>query len=150
MSRVTDFLMAVQGMAKMQDSVIKEVCTQFDLTLTEGKVLTFLFNNPEKDTAGDIVELRNLSKGNVSIAVEGLIKKHLLERTQDQKDRRKIHLSLLPATKPITDLIENRQNYYGEELFSGFSEEERILYMDMHRRMTENAKKAIKRSRRDE
>ena len=89
------------------------------LTLIEGKIISFLHNNPGKDTAGDIVELRRLSKGNVSLAVENLIRKGLLEREQDHKDRRKIHLSLLASAKPITDLIEKRQNEFEEELFRG-------------------------------
>ena len=31
--------------------------------LVEAQVVSFLHNNPTKDTAGDIVELRMLSKG---------------------------------------------------------------------------------------
>ena len=42
------------------------------LTITEGKVISFLYNNPGKDTAADITELRMLSKGNVSQAVESI------------------------------------------------------------------------------
>ena len=124
MAGTTDFLVTVQGMAKLLDGMIKMVCGKYQLTLIEGKIISFLHNNPGKDTAGDIVELRRLSKGNVSLAVENLIRKGLLEREQDHKDRRKIHLSLLASAKPITDLIEKRQNEFEEELFRGFSEEE--------------------------
>lgn len=91
------------------------------------------------------MELRRLSKGNVSLAVENLIRKGLLEREQDHKDRRKIHLSLLASAKPITDLIEKRQNEFEEELFRGFSEEERRLYIELNDRMVENTKNTMKR-----
>ena len=74
-----------------------------------------------------------------------LIRKGLLEREQDQKDRRKIHLSLLAAAKPITDLIEKAQNEFEEELFRDFSEEERRLYIELNDRMVENTKNAMKR-----
>ena len=141
----TDFLMTVQGMAKLHDDMIKMICGKYQLTLIEGKIISFLHNNPGKDTAGDIVELRKLSKGNVSLAVESLIRKGLLKREQDHKDRRKIHLSLLAAAKPITDLIEKTQNEFEEELFRGFSEEERRLYITLNDRMVENTKNAMKR-----
>ena len=145
MAGTTDFLMTVQGMAKLHDDMIKMICGKYQLTLIEGKIISFLHNNPGKDTAGDIVELRKLSKGNVSLAVESLIRKGLLEREQDHKDRRKIHLSLLAAAKPITDLIEKAQNEFEEELFRDFSEEERRLYIELNDRMVENTKNAMKR-----
>ena len=57
----------------------------------------FLYNNPGKDTAADITELRMLSKGNVSQAVESLIQKgSAKDGPLTRLDRRKIHLSLLP------------------------------------------------------
>ena len=145
MAGTTDFLMTVQRMAKLHDDMIKMICGKYQLTLIEGKIISFLHNNPGKDTAGDIVELRKLSKGNVSLAVDSLIRKGILERTQDQKDRRKIHLSLLAKAKPITDLIERTQNEFEKELFRGFTEEERRLYMKLNDRMVENTKNAMKR-----
>ena len=39
----------------------------------EADIISFLKNNPGKDTAADIVELRMLSKGAVSKTVEALI-----------------------------------------------------------------------------
>lgn len=145
MAGATDFLMTVHGMVKLHDRMIKMICGKYQLTLIEGKIISFLHNNPEKDTAGDIVELRKLSKGNVSLAVDSLIQKGMLEREQDQKDRRKIHLSLLAKAKPITDLIESTQNEFEKELFRGFSEEERRVYIKLNDRMVENTMNAMKR-----
>ena len=145
MAGATDFLMTVHGMVKLHDRMIKMICGKYQLTLIEGKIISFLYNNPEKDTAGDIVELRKLSKGNVSLAVDSLIQKGMLEREQDQKDRRKIHLSLLAKAKPITDLIESTQNEFEKELFRGFSEEERRVYIKLNDRMVENTMNAMKR-----
>ena len=143
MAGATDFLMTVHGMVKLHDRMIKMICGKYQLTLIEGKIISFLHNNPEKDTAGDIVELRKLSKGNVSLAVDSLIQKGMLEREQDQKDRRKIHLSLLAKAKPITDLIESTQNEFEKELFRGFSEEERRVYIKLNDRMVENTMNAM-------
>ena len=78
---------ACRYIIKGQDALIKELCDHFHLTKIEGTIIVFLYNNPGKDTAGDIVELRMLSKGNVSQAVESLIQKSLLTREQDAEAR---------------------------------------------------------------
>lgn len=125
--------------------MLKEICTQYELSLIEANIISFLHNNPGKDTAGDIVELRMLSKGNVSQAVELLIQKCLLARTPDSTDRRKIHLSLLPAAKPVTDAVDTiRENFY-KEVFYGFSEEEYDYFQTLNQRLMENTRTAMKR-----
>ena len=55
--------------------MLKAICEEYRLTLIEATIISFLHNNPAKNTAADIVELRMLSKGNVSQAVESLIQK---------------------------------------------------------------------------
>ena len=112
MSRITEYLTCIRQIMKLHDQMMKEVSSQFGLTLIEADIIGFLYNNPEKDTAGDIVELRMLSKGNVSRAVESLIQKSLLKRTPDTADRRKIHLSLLPSSAPVTKEIEEMQRHF--------------------------------------
>ena len=67
---ITDLLVLMQRIGKMHEQMLKELCRQYDLSLIEAKIIAFLHNNPTKDTAGDIVELRMLSKGNVSQAVD--------------------------------------------------------------------------------
>ena len=125
---ITDFLMHIRLTMKLQEQMLKNICEKWRLTITEGKVITFLYNNPGKDTAADITELRMLSKGNVSQAVESLIQKGLLTRSADQNDRRKIHLSLLSPAKEITNAIHVMQkNLYGQ-IFNGLSEEDLKIY----------------------
>ena len=81
-----------------------------------------------------------LAKSNVSQAVESLIQKSLLYRTQDTKDRRKIHLSLAEKTKPITQEIERVRERFRERVFQGFSEEEENLMVQFNKRIAENIK----------
>ena len=78
---ITDLLVLMQRIGKMHEQMLKELCRQYDLSLIEAKIIAFLHNNPTKDTAGDIVELRMLSKGNVSQAVDLLCQKGLLSKT---------------------------------------------------------------------
>ena len=88
MRKTTELFMGLRSLFRLYDKMLKKVCTEHDLTLVEADIISFLHNNPGKDTAADIVELRMLSKGAVSKSVESLIQKSLLERTPDLEDRR--------------------------------------------------------------
>lgn len=141
----TDFLVNIRCTVKLHESMLKQICRRYELSMIEAQIISFLYNNPGKDTAGDIVELRMLSKGNVSKAVESLIQKSLLLRKPDMQDRRRIHLILLPGAKPVTDEMENCKKQFQEEIFSGFSKQEREQYELLNRRIMENTKNAMKR-----
>ena len=142
-NRKTEFLTNIRQIMRLHDQMLKSICGQYQMNITETAVISFLYNNPGKDTAADIVELRMLSKGAVSQAVESLIQKKLLEREQDTKDRRRIHLSLTPAANPITQEIEKAQKGFRDKVFQGFTEEERELFNEFHLRIQENTKQAL-------
>ena len=63
MSRTTEFLMNIRSIIKLHESMLREICGEYQLALIEATIISFLHNNPGKDTAADIVELRMLSKG---------------------------------------------------------------------------------------
>ncbi len=98
---ITDFLAHIRLTMKLQEQMLKNICETWQLTITEGKVISFLYNNPGKDTAADITELRMLSKGNVSQAVESLIQKGLLKRTADQTDRQRSIYPCFPRLQTL-------------------------------------------------
>ena len=145
MRNTTNFLTNFRRTIKLYDTMLKEICGAYHLTMIEANIISCLYNNPGKDTAGDIVELRMLSKGNVSTAVEALIQKHLIEREQDKTDRRRIHLYLLPAAEPITNRISEIREQFSEEILFGFSEEERKQFEVLNDRLWENTRNAMKR-----
>lgn len=141
----TDFLVNIRRTIKLHESMLKEICEKHQLTLIEANIISFLYNNPGKDTAGDIVELRMLSKGNVSMAIESLSQKSLLQRKPDLEDRRKIHLLLLPEAKPITVEVEACKKQFQKEIFLGMSEQEKKQFEELNRLVMENTKNAMKR-----
>ena len=146
MAFTTDLLMNFRRIIKLYESMLKGICEQYQLTLIEANIISFLHNNPGKDTANDIVELRMLAKGNVSQAVESLIRKSLLQRNPDAFDRRRIHLSLLPDAKPITDDMEELRQQFYEQVFHGFSDEEYRQFYDISQRILANVTSAMERS----
>ena len=102
---ITYLLVLMQRIGKMHEQKLKELCRQYDLSLIEAKIIAFLHNNPTKDTAGDIVELRMLSKGNVSQAVDLLCQKGLLPCCHHAKmlPEQSTRSSLLFTTICLTD-----------------------------------------------
>lgn len=145
MKRPTDFLTNIRRIIKLHESMLKGICETYRLSLIEATIISFLYNNPGKDTAADIVELRMLSKGNVSQAVESLMQKSLLQRRQDTEDRRKIHLSLTQASQPITASLKELFQQFHEELFFGLSKEELELFDRVNEQIIVNTQNAIAR-----
>ena len=143
MRKTTELFMGLRSLFRLYDKMLKKVCTEHDLTVIEADIISFLQNNPGKDTAADIVELRGLSKGAVSKAVECLIQKSLLERIPDMEDRRRIHLKLKTEAKPVITMInEVREDFYSVA-FRGITEEELEIQARILRQMFDNTKIAM-------
>ena len=138
MNEIIGLLDNIRRLVRLFDAMLKPVCAQFGLTSIEVTIISFLYHNPGRDTAADIVELRMLSKGNVSQAVESLIQKSLLRREQDKDDRRKIHLSLTENTKPIIKEIESVRDNFRSKVFHNFTIEERQQFAKFNERMALN------------
>ena len=135
----------VRKIIKLYNQMLDAVCQSNQLSKTEVAVINFLQHNPQKDTAADSVETHLIGKSQVSVAVELLIQKGLLERTPDTTDRRRIHLSLLPAAKPVTEAIHTVQCQFEEVILNGFSGEERQLYEEFSNRLLQNVEAALNR-----
>ena len=130
--------MGMRRIVRFQESLLKETGQRFGLTLCETTILAFLYNNPEDDTAADIVQLRMLSKGNVSSAVESLLQKNLLEKHQDVSDRRVYHLSLTETAAPVSDAIKEVNAAIERKVFQGISPEERAMIEAVNVRISRN------------
>ena len=116
--------------------------------MMEATIITFLRNNPSVDTAADIAELRMLSKGQVSQAVESLVQKRLVTRQPDASDRRRIHLLLCEKSIPVTDSIDVIQRQFLAGIFDGFSEKEMECFAVFHERIMENVRRLSEKNER--
>ena len=143
MKRTTELFTGFRSLFRLYDKLLKKVCMEHNLTVIEADIISFLQNNPEKDTAADIVELRMLSKGAVSKGVDSMIQKSLLERFPDTEDRRKIHLRLMPQAGPITATVEEVRDEFLETVLAGFTKEELEMQSRFLRKLFDNTKKAM-------
>ena len=141
----TELLQNVQLVMQLLDHSARSLTEKHGLSQAEANVLMFLVNNPGKDTATDIVELRMLPKAKVSKAVDGLIQKKLLLRRPDTADRRRVHLVLTPAGAALTAEVQAVKERFLDDLFFGFTPQQRDQYAALNARIAENARTALER-----
>ena len=146
MLQATEFLRTMRFITKSHEACIQSICRAYQFTMMEATIITFLKNNPGVDTAADIVELRMLSKSQVSQAVETLVQKGMIRRQPDSSDRRKIHLILCKKSDPVTDSIEQIQRQYLQDMFSGFTPEEIECFAGLNQRILENVRHISERN----
>ncbi len=145
-----DLLVSIRCIVKAYEGVLKKICTEFDLNLLEVTVISFLHNNPQMNTAGDIAGQRLLSKGNLSQAIERLIRRGLMKRMPDTIDRRRVYLYLLPAAAPVTDALDREWKTFNGKLFYNFTEQEIEWYDSFKEKLMQNAKAIMEETIRNE
>lgn len=116
----------------------KPLCREIQMPQTAFDILMFLANNPNYNTARDIVEIRRLKANLVSVNVEKLVKEGLLERIPDAKDRRKTVLICTENAKPVIEKGRRLQTDFFESLFSGIDEESRRQFFCVIDKFKEN------------
>ena len=102
----------VDFMADSRDfytGLIDPVCKKYGLTQMEFNILLFLANNPEFDTAAQIIKKRAFTKSHVSMSVRSLEERGLLTGEYYGTDRRTIHLKLTEEHRMLFELM-NRIN----------------------------------------
>lgn len=131
------------GMKKLYGRLFEPLLTQYALTQLEMDILLFLSNHPGWDTARDIVELRHLSKSQVSAGIEHLAARGLLERRHLNGNRKTIHLRLMPAAGEIVRRGQAVLKQYASLLVADFSEEEKNQLNFLLNRITQNVQCAL-------
>lgn len=119
-------------------ATVSPVCVKHGLTYMEFTVLMFLANNPQFDTASDIVRYRHLTKSHVSMSVRSLEDKGLLKGAHHEPNRRTIHLTVLDAAAMIVSDGKEAQQKFGKILFSGFSDSEYEQFAAFMKRIDKN------------
>ncbi|WP_317347332.1 MarR family transcriptional regulator [Blautia argi] len=139
----TDMRLLMRGITKLYEQYLERIRGKYGLSQIEITIIGFLYNNPGKDTAAEIVELRMLPKGNVSQGVELLVKKGFLRRNTDRTDRRKVHLSLEETAIPLCNEIEKVNQSFKEQLLQGLTQQEKEAYEKINRQLMKNIEKGM-------
>lgn len=104
--------------------IYEEVASELKLTQLEIDILLFLINNPEYNTARDIVNLRGFAKSNVSTAIEALQRQEYLTVLADPDNRRIRRLTLRPQKQAVFDRLITLQRDSFSRMLQGFTPDE--------------------------
>lgn len=117
---------------------VEPVCRKFHLTRMELDILLFLANNPQFNTATEIIEHRHLTKSHVSLAVSTLVEKGYLTKHKSEHNRKTIRLRLCPAADDIIHDGREAQKFFGSVLFKDFTPEDYRQLSTLFERVTQN------------
>ena len=129
----------IAAMRSLYSAQLDAVGREFGLARVELDILLFLANNPQFDTATDIVERRCISKAHVSQSVKSLEQRGYLERCYAGDNRRTIHLRLLEAAQPAVDAGRQAHARCLAALLDGFSAAECKQLRSYLARISDNA-----------
>ena len=108
--------------------ICKPLCSEVGFAQTAFDILMFLGNNPECNTARDIVEIRHIKANLVSVHVERLVEEGYLLRRPVKADRRKTELICTQRALPIIERGRLLQKTFIERLLAGMDEAARQAF----------------------
>ena len=127
----------------LYEQTVMPVCREFGLTYMEFTVLMFLHNNPQYDTAAQIVKIRRLTKSHVSISLKGLQERGLVKGEYFPGNQKTLHLSVTEAAEPVVAAGIAAQQEFGSKLARGFTPEELEQFRKLVEKLNENIKQEV-------
>ena len=103
---------------------VEGVCVKHNITRMELDILLFLANNPSFDTATDIIEVRYLSKSQVSSSIKLLEQWGYLRKEYLGCNRKTAHLRICEAAMDIISDGQAAQEKFISIMLDGFSQAE--------------------------
>ena len=111
---------------------------KYNLRRVDTEVISYLYNNQDKNTAGDIGRFLNRNKGYISQVVDRLCQEEYITAVPDREDRRYVHYLVCPKSKEVAEDVKVLWEEISEELFEGISEEERTVFRSVALKLREN------------
>lgn len=121
-----------------------KVCDEYGLTQMQYDILMFLYNNPQHNTAADIVKIRKSTKSHVSTSLKGLEDRELIKRLQSVENKKHIEIVLLENAMPIIKAGIKAQKDFASNVLSGLTNEEKRICMSVFDKICRNADEYLK------
>ena len=126
------------------EMLTRKVCEKYQLTQMEYDILIFLHNNPQHNTAAEIVKIRKSTKSHVSSSLKNLENRGLVERIQSADNKKHIEIILLEKAVPIIEDGIKVQKEFAKTLLQGLSEEEKRICVEVFNKICKNADEYLK------
>lgn len=123
---------------KKYNALFEDILEKYEMTQVEIDVLAFLANNPEYNHAQDIVNVRGISKGHVSLAIEKLVHRGLISRNPDPQNRR---CNILCVEKKADELVKEIrliQRHFDQVAYAQMSSEDIRLFHERLNKVYQN------------
>ena len=124
-----------------------EVCDRYGLTQMEYDILMFLHNNPQHNTAAEIVKVIKSTKSHVSTSLKKLENKGLVERIQSEDNKKHIEIVLLDKAELIVEAGINAQKRFAQNVLRGLTEEEKHMCIKVFDKICNNAEEYLREYR---
>lgn len=142
-----ELLLSGQQYKKFQELLYRPMVHKYGISVVDIRILMFLYEHEECDTAKDIVETHCLTKSYVSKAIETLIDKEFLARKHDYSDRRYIHLELQKKADAVIEDVKKLRNEMFGLVFNGVSREEMDVVKSVAARINANMTEMLTQGR---
>lgn len=113
---------------------------KYKLTKNELIIISYLAENSESNLSSDIVKNLGFSKSHVSLSVANLIKSGYLNTISNKQDKKKLHLVLKDKASEIINDIKTVKTNFENQLFSGFSDNEKKQFSALLKKVVRNVK----------
>lgn len=125
---------------KTYSHLCEPVMQKYHITRCELDILLFLYNNPEFNTAKDIVDKRGIIKSQASMGIDQLIEKEYLTMIRDKSDKRKYRLHLLEQSQKIIEDGLKLQQTFNTILFRNISIQDQHIFQNILEKIYQNTK----------
>lgn len=114
---------------QLQDRIFEKLLLENGIEISggQGRILFILWKT-DNLTISEISKETALAKNTVSIVVNGMVNKGILQRNCNPDNRRQTIISLTGYAKSIRGKYESVSQQMNELFYDGFSEEEQILF----------------------
>ncbi len=139
----------IASFSELYERRMAPISTSFDLTAMELAILLFLANNPEYNTAKDIVEKRHLTKSHISISLRDLEERGFIRKEHRGGNNRTFHLVLLPPSDNVIREGQKAQTEFLSSVTAGFSAMDTESLQSYVDRMNENVLSSLQQLRKE-
>lgn len=139
-----DFWDHHMDITRYYDLLAGEVCEKHKVTRMEYNIIMFLYNNPQHNTAADIVKVRKSTKSHVSTSLKELEQRGMVKRVQSLNNKRHVEIALLDKARPVVMDGCQVQKRFEKGVLSGLSQEEKDACVSLFLKICNNAEELLK------
>lgn len=128
---IMELLLSGRHYKKLQEVYLGTVLDRYDLTMVDIRVLLFLHEHEQYDTAKDIVEMHFMAKSYVSKSVEKLLERGFLVKKHRGKDKRYVHLLLQEKALPVIEAVSQEKKKMLKNIFAGITGDQQTVLREV-------------------